>query len=166
MKKPVQVGLIFFSTLLPCYLLWLLFVGTFELHELVVGIIAAVLSSIGMGVIALGYSVPFSPTVTDVLACWRLPWYLLSDTWVVFEVSAKDLLGVDRAKSLFRVSPFDAGSKKDPRKAARRSLATIYTTVSPNFIVLGVNSSDQKLLFHQIERSSVPKMTKQLGAEA
>lgn len=166
MKKPLQVVLIFFSILLPCYLLWLLFVGTFELHELVIGVIAAVLASIGMVVIALEYPVPFSPALSDLLACWRLPWYVVSDTWLVFNVAAKDLLHIERAKSLFRVCPFDAGSQKNPRKVARRALATVYSTVAPNSIVLGVNTSNQKLLFHQIKRSSVPKMTQQLGAEA
>lgn len=119
-----------------------------------------------MVVIELNYSAPFSPSLMDLLALWRLPWYLLSGTWEVLSVAAQDLIGVDRADSLFRVAPFEAGAKKNPRTTARRVLAAVYTTVAPNFIVLGVNASDQKLLFHQIKRSSVPKMTEQLGAEA
>jgi multisubunit Na+/H+ antiporter MnhE subunit len=166
MKNASKVALIFFTTLMPFYLLWLIFVGTFELHELLIGIIGAVFASVAMVVLGLQYPVPFSPSISDLLACWRLPWYLLSGTWEIFQVAAGDLLGIKPAKSLFRISPFDAGSKEDPGKTARRTLATVYTTVAPNFIVLGINASDQRLLFHQIERSSVPKMTERLGAEA
>jgi hypothetical protein len=45
-------------------------------------------------------------------------------------------------------------------------LAVAYTTMSPNFIVLGINTKEKGLVFHQIERSGVPKMTKNLGAIA
>lgn len=165
MKTLIKGALIFCSTLMPFYLLWLIFVGTFELHELLIGSIGATLASTGMVVLGVEFPVRFSPSVTDLLACWRLPWYLLSDTWVVFAVAVKDLLGVQHASSLFRVCRFDAGTKRAPRKTARRALATVYSTVAPNSIVLGVNTSDQRLLFHQIKRSPVPKMTRQLGAE-
>jgi hypothetical protein len=44
-------------------------------------------------------------------------------------------------------------------------LATIYTTVAPNFIVIGIDPELSRMLFHQLERSSVPKMTGALGAQ-
>ncbi len=166
MKDVSKVGLTFLATLPAFYGLWLLFVGTFSLHELLIGIIAAVLASIGMGVVTLYYQNPFSPAASDLFAAWRLPWYVLSDTWVVLTVAAKDLIGTHRAESLFLVVPFEAGSTRDARMTARRVLATVYSTIAPNSIVLGINASDRKLLFHQIKRSSVPKMTEQLGAEA
>lgn len=165
-KEVRKLALTFWLTLPVFYGLWLFFTGTFSLHELEIGILAALLASAGMVVVANYYSVPFSPTAKDLLALWRLPWYLLSGTWEVFFVAARDLVGSKGAKSVFRISPFDAGSKDDPRRTARRLLAVLYTTIAPNFIVVGINASDQKMLFHQIERSSVPKMTRQLGAEA
>ncbi len=166
MTKTSKLVVTFFSTLPAFYGVWLLFVGTFSLHELLVGIIAAILASIGMVAVGMYYPAPFSPSVMDLLALWRLPWYVLSGTFEVFAVAAGDLIGTERAESLFRIVPFEAGSKENPRTTARRVLATVYTTVAPNFIVLGVNANDPKLLFHQIKRSSVPKMTQQLGAEA
>lgn len=153
-------------TLPISYLFWLIFVGTFSVHELLIGIIAALFTTVGMVVVTLNYPALFSPTLADLLACWRLPWYLLSGTWEVLAVAAKDLLGMKPAQSLFRVSPYEPGTKEDPHRTARRVLAVIYTSIAPNFIILGINPRDQKLLFHQIERSSVPKMTEQLGAEA
>lgn len=74
-------------------------------------------------------------------------------------------IGGKRAESLFRVSPFRAGTAENPRATARRALAVVYTTVAPNFIVLGANANQQKMLFHQIERSSAPTMTEQAEVE-
>ncbi len=99
------------------------------------------------------------------LALWRIPGYLVTGTWEVIAVAAKDQLGIKRAQSLFRIVRFDAGKKDDSHATARRVLAASYTTIAPNFIVLGVNTNDRELLFHQIERSPVPAMTKDLGAQ-
>ena len=129
-----------------------------------VGIIATLLATAGTAVIDLQYPSRFAPSLGELLSWWRLPWYLLSGTWEIMKVAITDLLGTDPAESLFRVSPFAAGKKNDERAVARRVLAVTYTTVAPNFIILGINCSDQKMLFHQIKRSSVPKMTQRLGA--
>lgn len=146
------------------YLFWIVFSGSFATHELLIGTIGAALATSGMVVINLQYPARFAPTASNLLTIWRLPWYVLSGTWEIAVVAAKDLIGIKPAKSLLRIARFDAGDKDDPRANARRVLAAGYTTVAPNFIVLGVNTSDQSLLFHQIERSSVPKMTRELGA--
>ncbi len=165
MKHAGKLALTFCATLPVFYGLWLLFTGTFSLHELLIGVIAAVLASSGMVVVAMYYSTAFAPGVLDLFAFWRLPWYLFSGTWEVLFVAATDLLGIDPAESVFRIAPFDAGTQDDPRKTARRVLAVLYTTIAPNFIVMGINASDQKILFHQIKRSSIPKMAQQLGAK-
>lgn len=146
------------------YVFWLLFVGTFSFHELLAGAVAAAFGVGGFVVIEWHYPARFSPTFRELLSLWRSPWYLISGTWEITTVAAKDLLGIERAKSLFRIVTFDAGTEDDPHATARRVLAVTYTTVAPNFIVLGINTRDKKLLFHQIQRSSVPQMTQQLGA--
>lgn len=165
MRRVSQLAVPVGSSLFICYLLWLIFVGTFALHELLVGILGTFLATLGLLVVTVQYPPRFLPGIPDLLACWRLPWYLLSGTWEVALVAAKDCIGSKRAQSVFRVSPFRAGTTENPHATARRALAVLYTTVSPNFIVLGINAKSQTMLFHQIERSSVPKMTEQLGAE-
>lgn len=146
------------------FLFWLIFAGSSSKHELMIGGIAAVLTTTGVLVVSLQYPARFSPTGGQLLSAWRLPWYLISGTWEVLLVAARDAFGGKRAQSLFRMVHFRAGKQTDPEDTARRALAALYTTVAPNFIVLGINVSDQTLLFHQIERSSVPKMTQALGA--
>lgn len=144
----------------------MVFVGTFAIHELLIGMVATLLTVTGVIVVELHYPSRFSPSFAEILSCWRIPWYLLSGTAEIVLVAAKDLLRIKPAQSLFRLAEFDAGSLEDPHDTARRVLAVVYTTTAPNFIILGINSSDQKLLFHQIERSPVPKMTKELGARS
>jgi hypothetical protein len=79
-------------------------------------------------------------------------------------ILAKDLLGFKKADSLFRVTGFKR-AKTNPLSVARRVLATAYTTVAPNFIIIGIDPDRNRMLFHQLERSSVPKMTQALGAQ-
>jgi hypothetical protein len=100
----------------------------------------------------------------DVRTGWRIPWYVVSGIGEVVLVFLKDLTGRDRAKSLYRFCGFKT-SKSDPLLVARRVLATAYTTTAPNFIVIGIDYRQSRMLFHQLERSSVPRMTKELGAQ-
>ena len=148
------------------YLLWIVLTGTFAVHELLLGIFAALLSTLGLWIINIKYPARFRPTLGELLAFWRLSWYLLSGAGEVWLVAARDLFGGKPAESVFRLAEFEAGEPEDPHDTARCVLATAYTTVAPNFIVLGVNSRERKLLFHQIERSAVPRMTKRLGAKS
>ena len=166
MQNAAKIVVVFCLGMPIFYLFWIIFTGTLSLHELLIGIIGALLAATGVGVVSLQYPARFSPSVTELLSLWRIPWYLISGTWEIAAVAARDLTGIEPAKSVFRIVQFDAGEKDDPHATARRVLAVVYTTTAPNFIVLGVNVSDQKLLFHQIKRSSVPKLTRQLGAQA
>jgi hypothetical protein len=88
----------------------------------------------------------------------------LSGLYEIIAILLKDLLGVKKADSFYRVSGFKT-SKSNPSLVARRILATFYTTMAPNFIVIGIDFHQSRMLFHQLRRSSVPKMTKSLGAQ-
>jgi multisubunit Na+/H+ antiporter MnhE subunit len=146
------------------YVFWLVFVGTFSAHELEIGIVATMLATAGTVVIDVQYPSRFVPSVGELLSVWRLPWYLLSGTVQILMVALRDLFGTP-APSLFRVVRFHAGAR-DERAVARRVLAVGYTTMTPTSIVLGINSNDQKLLVHELQRNPVSKMAKQLGARA
>ena len=102
--------------------------------------------------------------IADLATCWRIPWYVVSDCWVLVAVSFRDLLGIEAAHSYFRVCGFHT-SKRDPRLIARTALATIYSTAGPNSIVLGIDPEQSRLLFHQLRRSPVSRMTRELGAQ-
>jgi multisubunit Na+/H+ antiporter MnhE subunit len=159
-----RISTVFGFSLPLFYLLWLVFVGTFASHELLVGVIGAVLAGIGLSIIDFYYPARFSPKLSEVLSLWRIPWDCVTGTWQITAVAAKDYCDIEKAKSLFRILKFDTGKKDDPHDSARRVLAVIAMTVTPNTMVLGVNTNNQTLLFHEMRRSSPPKMLQKLGA--
>ncbi len=76
-----------------------------------------------------------------------------------------DLLHLRPAGSYYRVCGFKC-SKRDPAILGRGVLAMIYMTATPNSIVLGIDPQSSRMLFHQLERASVPKMARALGAQS
>lgn len=160
--KHVSFGLCIFSMSLMA-VVWILFVGGTRRDEMIVGAGVLILCGAFLYLLAQKESLRLDFRWEDVVTCWRIPWYIASGIYEIAIILAKDLPGIKRAESFYRVSGFKT-SKSDPRLIARRVLATAYTTTAPNFIVIGIDYHQSRMLFHQLERSSVPKMTKELGA--
>ena len=76
----------------------------------------------------------------DVARVWRIPWYMQRDIWEVTVVFFLDLFDRRPAGSYYRVCGFKC-SKRDPVALAAAVVATIYMTITPNFIVLGIDPS-------------------------
>ena len=145
--------------------LWIVFVSTTNTHELLVGVLTSAASIAFTVFVCRSSSTNLRLRLPDVLQCWRIPWYILSGIWDITQVLLKDLLGIVPAKNLFRVCGFDSGTH-DPVRVARTVLAIAYTTTAPNFIVIGIDPTQSRMLFHQIAPSSIPLMTRALGAKA
>lgn len=144
--------------------LWLLLVEKFELAELIVGTVCALLAAIGSGLVWDSHLTAFRPRFRQCSQIWRLPKIVVVGTATIFVVLFRHLFTRKKAQSLVREVAFDAGGDDDPEGAARRALAITYTTMTPNFIVLGIDTKTQTMLYHQIEDSDVPTMTVKLGA--
>lgn len=153
----------FLTAFIVAAILWFAFVGTRAAHELEVGAVAAALTVLFAAFVQSRSPHRISLPLKDLLQAWRIPWYIVSDIWEITLVLAKDLLGITPAKSLFRVSPF-APVNENPTHLGRRVLATAYTSATPSIIVIGIDVEQHRMLFHQIERSDLPLMTKALGA--
>jgi hypothetical protein len=145
-------------------LLWVLFVGGTRRNEMIVGAGVLLLSGAFLYLLSRKETLTLDLRWGDLVTCWRIPWYIMSGVYEIAIILVKDLFGIKRAESFYRVSGFKT-SNSDPRLIARRVLATAYTTTAPNFIVIGIDFRQSRMLFHQLERSSVPKMTKTLGAQ-
>ena len=133
---------------------WIIFVGSFALHELILG---AAFTALTLGITALAWrnmGILFRPTFRQVVCLWRIPWYVLHDSVEVSLILAKDMLGIHEAGSHFRAVTFPSDTEK--HDIARAVLATTGTTMTPSTIVLGVE--DDRLLLHQLQRSPLPKM--------
>ncbi len=144
---------------------WVLMVAGTRKHEMVVGVVVVLASGLFLRTVHKSATLRLTLEWRDLRACWRVPWYIISGSYEIIKLLLRDALTSRRAESLYRVSGF-ATAKDDPRMAARRVLATAYTTAAPNFIVIGIDCAQSRMLFHQIERSSVPKMTRELGAQS
>lgn len=155
----------------PCVLslllivtLWILFVGGTRRDEMITGAGVLFLSGAFLYQLWRAETLRLEVRWGDLAQGWRIPWYVVSGIYEIIVLLVKDLLRVKRADSFYRVSGFKT-SKSDPRLIARRVFATFYTTMAPNFIVIGIDYRQSRMLFHQLERSSVPRMTKALGAQ-
>ena len=159
-RHPVLVGI----GVLLAPALWVLFVASGNPHELVLGVAVSVATLMFTIFVCRSSQVALTLRARDVMQLWRIPGYVVSGVYTVAAVAMKDLVGGKRAASLYRVCGFDT-SLHDPVRQARTILAIAYTTATPNFIVIGVDPAQSRMLFHQIAPTTVPKMTKALGAK-
>ena len=143
---------------------WVWLVATTHLHEMIVGAAVVLVATLFLLLVHRSQPNVIQLHWKDVAQGWRIPWYMVRDTWVVTLVFLRDLLHLRPAGSYYRVCGFKC-SQRDPAILGRGVLATIYMTMTPNSIVLGIDSTLSRMLFHQIQRSSVPKMIQALGAK-
>jgi hypothetical protein len=143
---------------------WILFVAGVKPHEMLVGTLSVAVATAFMCAVLRSGSLQTHFTLRDVATVWRVPWYILTNTTTLCEVLVKDLFGISSAGSYYCVSTFET-SKTDPVLIARSVLATAYTTVSPNSIVIGIDYEQNRMLLHQLKRGELSEMTKQLGAQ-
>jgi hypothetical protein len=143
---------------------WVACVATVRPHELLVGALAVSLSTFfSIGVIRT-LPLHFRPSLVNLIQAWRVPWYVVTGAGEMVLVLARDFFG-HHADSLFRAAPW--GPVADTGvDTARRVLAIGYTTIAPNFIIIGIDCKRSQMLFHQVEKSEVPIMTQRLGAES
>jgi hypothetical protein len=143
---------------------WVWLVAGTHLHEMIVGAAVVVVATLFLLLVRRSRPDVIQLHWKDVAQGWRIPWYVLCDTWVVTLVIFLDLFHLRSAGSYYLVGGFKC-SKRDPAIQGRCVLATIYMTMTPNSIVLGIDPTLSRMLFHQIQRSSVPKMIQALGAK-
>jgi len=145
------------------FCLWLLFVNTTRLHELWLAAIASVIAATAAEVVRAQPFAEFRPQPVWLLQAWREPWYILEGCATIFWVFFKQFFRPE--PSVLREVVFDPGGS-DPASAARRALAIAYTTVPPNFVVLGIDFDKRVMLVHQVSSTPTPTMTRNLGAKS
>ncbi len=166
MRKNVLPARLFATSAPFLFLLWLVFVGTFATPEMLIGAAAMLVAALAHCIVARAEPAHFRPRVRNIAQFAYVPWLLVQGTFEILYVSLRDLFGGRKAVSAFRVVEFRAGDPRNRADTGRRVLAVTGTTMAPNFIILGINADENELLFHQIEKSPVPPLTKNLGAIA
>ena len=143
---------------------WLLFAGKLTPAELFVGALCALAAAVASEIAWGTHLTAFGANFRALAQAWRLPWLIVHDTVVIMKVLLRHLFTRHEAQSLMLTVPFDVGATDNPDDAARRALAIGYTTMTPTTVVLGIDYRTRRMLFHLLERSPLPKMTRILGA--
>jgi len=144
---------------------YLLFTSNLQKPEVYVGIGAAAIAATASAVFESLGVVAFRPRLLDLLRAWRIVGYMFSGSWELLKAMAMQIFTRPGAQSIVFAVPFDLGEDDDPRAAARRALAIIYTTMTPNFVVLGLDRKNRLMLYHQVLSGPVLEITKELGAK-
>lgn len=145
------------------YCLWLLFVNTTMVHELWMAALASVLTATAAELVRARPFASFRPRVWWVIQAWREPWYIVEGCASILWTFLKHFFKPE--PSVLRSVVFDAGGS-DPQSAARRALAITYTTLPPNFVVLGIDLDKNVMVVHQVSQTETPTMTRNLGAKS
>lgn len=143
---------------------WICFTAKLELMELIFGAVAATIGVVGYLVFRRAVPIVFRPRVIDVLQAWRIPWYMIAGAVEIMHGLGRQLFSRAGAPSLVRTVAYDTPGPKD-EAMSRQVLAVTYTTITPNFIVLGILSHKHQMLYHQILPTGVLQITRNLGAE-
>lgn len=144
--------------------LWILFVAGTKPEEMIVGCACTLLTVAFSAYVARTTPIKIYFRFADVIQVWHIPAYLITGSCAIVAALFTDIFHITPAESLFRATPFENDST--PVGNARRVLAVAYTTATPNSIVVGIDPKTQWMLFHQLKRTEVHTMTRQLGAGA
>lgn len=162
--RPFHLG-VFVSAVVAACGLWILFVSSsINSHEMYVGAVCVVLTVLFAYSVARSLSLNLALRWRDMAQALRIPWYELTGNWVLTLVLIKDLLHIAPAENRFAVCGFDS-SKHDPVRIARTVMAVAFSTSAPNFIVIGIEPEQSRMLFHQIRSTPLTRMVRALGAK-
>ena len=144
---------------------WIGLVGSTKPHELLVDIgVVALLTPFAASVLRSDW-LTLNFQARDLVQGWRIPWYVLIRCGEITILLLRDLVLGQRTGSHYRACSFRI-NRQDPVLLARSILAVAYSTMAPNFIVIGIDAEQRQMLFHQVERSSVSRMSQRLGAQS
>jgi hypothetical protein len=141
----------------------LLYVGKIAGDEILYAAIGAAVTATASRIVLQNRITPLRSEWRAFGQVWRVPKYVVTGTWEICAVLARDILLRDRAPSLMYAVRFEDGGDDD-KASFRRALAVAWTTATPNFVVVGIDRERGLLIYHQIRVSGIPEMTKRLGA--
>ena len=142
---------------------WSTLTASASLHELLLGACAMTFTLALLLKLLRTEVLQFRFHLRDLLLIRQLPTAILKDCWILTVVLCRDLAGKQQAGSFYRACGFKT-SGHDPLLIERSALATVYTTASPNMLIIGIDPAQSLMLFHQLQRAAVPAYTQALGA--
>ena len=155
--RSFAAGLLVWVSLLG---LWFFFVFQFSASELVLG---AVVSSVTL--FALHRSLCAAPMGARLQPSWlvtvsSIPGATFKGLRILLVVLSRLLRG-EPSHSVWQTISF-CPQGDDPEKGGRRALATLFTTITPNTYVVGIDVEEDVMLIHTLENTPVSAMLRTL----
>jgi multisubunit Na+/H+ antiporter MnhE subunit len=142
--------------------LWMLLTSTVDPPELIVGAGVSVVAAVIVEAIRDREPFGFGPRLRWVRLAVGIPWRIVSDTVSLTGVLIRHATRRRRVRGAFVAVPFPHGPEGDPEAAARRALATVGVSVSPNTYVVGFDARRDEVLAHQLT-PDVEELERSLG---
>ncbi|MFL5798119.1 MAG: Na+/H+ antiporter subunit E [Actinomycetota bacterium] len=133
-----------------CMALWMLLTSTVDRPELIVGAGVSVIAASIVEAVRDREAFGFRPRLRWVRLAVGIPRRIVSDTVSLTGVLIRHATGRRRVRGVFVAVPFPHGPEGDPEAAARRALATVGISVSPNTYVVGFDAGRDEVLAHQL----------------
>lgn len=147
------------------FAIWLWFVDSTVLAELLLGLTVAALAT-ALALAVRSFS-PFSfrPRLRWVSLLKGAPIGILRDSGFLALVLWRRLILGKKPRSTFRMVPFSRVDD-DPESAALRALAIAGTSITPNTLVIGIDQERKAALVHQLAPESREKLRQRVvGAD-
>lgn len=143
--------------------LWLIFAADLDWREALIGFVAAGIACFATMLVAHEEKAGYKFRLNWVLEIIWVPWCVLDGTYQVLRGLANQLFTRRGADSFLGAVRFTVGGHTE-RAAGRRALAVTFTTATPNFVIIGIDHKQRLMLYHQVLRGKVLKLTQNLGA--
>lgn len=140
-------------------LFWLLFVYQLALSELLVSLAASALTVVALNAALHAVSLCFKPQIETLAQGLRVPAMIAQDLWVVLKELCRRISGAS-PRSILIQHRFTAGA--DCEGSARRALAVLYFTSSPNSVVIDMDAARGAMLIHELVPAPVPALVRKL----
>ena len=131
-------------------LLWLLLTSTIDKAEAIVGVGASMLAATAAEVVRATRRFDFRPRARWLLGAWKIPPRIAVESAQAWLALGRHLSGHKRVRGSLRAIPFRHGGA-GPRDGARRAVATVAVSVSPNTFVVGFDPEEDIVLVHQLQ---------------
>lgn len=141
-------------------LLWLCFTFSLSVAELVSGAACASLTVLALEITFRAQPLCFGPTKGMWSQMRYLPLLIAKGVWALVTVLWNRMRG-RRSESVFRDISFHA-TGSNPHAAAKRALVVSFCTTPPNSIVVGIDLETNEMLLHQVKKTLLPEIIRNL----
>lgn len=149
------------GSLTALYGLWLLYVAKLSGPECLAGGGAAVLAMVAVERVRTERLAHISLYGRWLMLLWRLPGYILRDTYMLLRLLARRWRGHE-PQGVIRAVRYRRGGE-DAHSAARRALLVALATAPPNSLVIGLDPRRDWLLVHQAVMTDISPLIRILG---